>query len=302
MNSLIEKNPFSIYDFLGYLFPGAIVLIFLICAIHNDFNNLTIGTFKSIKIFENFTFVGSLFFIITSYVLGHLIAYTSSLTVEKFSLWLYGYPSEFLLGQRKKTGFWISFITTSGTKLTSLLSSRKIDNFVFAVIIQTALKLLVSLILFPLAICVWLCHLLYFDSFITRPVDDFTLNAIHSKFRGLVNILGLRLNEHNKEGDFLKVMYHYYLHKPNNGVFMQKVNNYVALYGFLRSVTFVFNIITIFSIFLINKYQSCYSYLIPAVFSIFTFVSFLAYMKFYRRYSLEIFMYLATDEEINVEN
>jgi hypothetical protein len=34
---------------------------------------------------------------IASYVVGHFVAYLSSITVEKLAIWSYGYPSYFLL-------------------------------------------------------------------------------------------------------------------------------------------------------------------------------------------------------------
>lgn len=304
MNSFIEKNPFSIYDFLGYFFPGTIILIFIAVISSGDIDNFENFDFKSIlqsNIFIDISFTSAIFFIVFSYILGHIISYTSSLTVEKFSLWCYGYPSEFLLDQRRNTGFWSSFITTSGTTLNSLrqlISSN--DSFVLTIITHTLIKILVSTLLLPISLGVILCNFLHFKEYIVRPLDKFIISAIYKKLEGLLLMLGLHSDKTNVESDFIKIIYHYYIHKSNNGILMQKLNNYVALYGFLRSLALSLDILTIFS-YIMTFLSDNISVLIPITFNIFAFIVFLAYIKFYRRYSLEIFMYLATDEEIKVD-
>lgn len=82
-----------------------------------------------------FSFIESLIFIIVAYVFGHLLAYVSSVTIEIFTLWYFGYPSEFLLGQRKRTNYWHSIVSQGGTygegSRSSLVSrlNKIIDSF-----------------------------------------------------------------------------------------------------------------------------------------------------------------------------
>ena len=89
----MNKNPFSIYEFLGYLFPG-IVAFFLIlfCASHTDLKPITdifhteeikiIGVLASneSKEFDNFLskWETTVLAVLISYIIGHLIAYLSS--------------------------------------------------------------------------------------------------------------------------------------------------------------------------------------------------------------------------------
>ena len=205
MNSNVEKNPFSIYDFLGYLFPGALFLFFICRISSDDLHNISVEMFISTNLFENISFIGIVFFIISSYVLGHIISYTSSLTVERFSLWCYGYPSEFLLAQRRGSGFWSSFIATSGTKLTSLLKDEP-EDIGRIIITHTLLKVLLSFILFPISIFAFLCHIIKFDNFITRPLDNYLKVAINLKLIALLKKIGLPQAKSNVECDFLKII------------------------------------------------------------------------------------------------
>ena len=102
----IEKNPFSLYDFLGYFIPGAmtLILIFIVYKGGNDIlNNQTfdISNFWNIHTCTNLVEIISksvynkgvvlVVFILASYILGSLISYLSAITVEVFfykNIWL----------------------------------------------------------------------------------------------------------------------------------------------------------------------------------------------------------------------
>src|SRR5690606_4025075 len=53
---------------------------------------------------DGFYFISSfehlLYFIVVTYSLGHIVSYLSSITIEKYSLYQFNYPSKFLLNQR----------------------------------------------------------------------------------------------------------------------------------------------------------------------------------------------------------
>ena len=98
--TLANKNPFSTFDFLGYFFPGALLL--LLTYILSDGLDL-LDTPKSVMRLKELTqcypVIGGLTLVIISYVIGHLVSYMSSSTVELFYVWCHGYPSTFLLQQ-----------------------------------------------------------------------------------------------------------------------------------------------------------------------------------------------------------
>ena len=110
----MRQNPFSIFDFLGYVFPGALALV--IIAFFQQLPQLT-SLSKAFE--EGVVFIkgqnssGTLgvleetvIMTIISYVIGHIVAYLSSITVEKYSNWLFGYPSQFLLNELPKCYYW----------------------------------------------------------------------------------------------------------------------------------------------------------------------------------------------------
>lgn len=90
---MATKNPFSLYDCLGYFVPGALsvyIAIFLINVEEGNFLN----AFRSV---EFGSVDATIAFVIIAYILGHAVYYASSITVEKYSNWMFGYPSTFVL-------------------------------------------------------------------------------------------------------------------------------------------------------------------------------------------------------------
>ena len=93
----MKQNPFSLYDFLGYFIPGALVLYLIMIIEHLK----KVNSFDITDIFEcvsNPSVNQALLFIILSYVAGHFLSYISSITIEQYANWKYDYPSKYLLG------------------------------------------------------------------------------------------------------------------------------------------------------------------------------------------------------------
>lgn len=153
-----------------------------------------------------------------------------------------------------------------------------------------------GLMLSPISLLTILTKLVNLKGFIVKPLDELTCKLIYDRIKALGHKLNFVIP--NDDVDYSRIAYHYYIHSQN-AVFMQKINNYVALYGFLRVITLILNIITLYIIvgsiigglFLENSW-------FIATLILVTYVSFLAYMKFYRRYTLEIFMFLVSDKEL----
>ena len=103
-----EQNPFSIYDFLGYLIPGflSLIIIFLIQQLENGHGLQCI--FSNLK--GEISLTQSVIIILISYFIAHILNFISSVTVEKYSQWRYDYPSNYLLqinhSYRYLTGQW----------------------------------------------------------------------------------------------------------------------------------------------------------------------------------------------------
>lgn len=109
----------------------------------------------------------------------------------------------------------------------------------------------------------------------------------------------------NSNMDFHRVVYHYeYEHQKNHAI---KMDNYVALYGFLRAVTLIFNCLFIYLLFIAISTIDCDASIDWKVVRLLSFMLLLSYlffmgfMKFYRRFTLESFMCLVIDKSY-IEN
>ena len=111
----MDKNPFSLYDFLGYLFPGLLTMLIII-HIKNINGTTDVEDYISISKFMN-TFKNgiklewwksTMILIIISYILGHIIAYLSSVSIEYFANKSFKYPSYYLLHNENNSFHYIS--------------------------------------------------------------------------------------------------------------------------------------------------------------------------------------------------
>lgn len=284
---MIKQNPFSLYDFLGYFIPGALItyLIILINTVTN-IGNINIQNFES---GEEFQFDKFLFFTIVSYSVGHLLNFLSSITIERYANWKYNYPSKYLLNFIPEHKFWV------GSKIVKIW------------------KVILSIFLFPIIFFdFFLGHVFGFKNFYTKRLDDFLVSIIKEKGLILINQLTPSPHKGIKNKDFHRIFAHYTYENSKNH--QSKLSNYVALYGFLRSVTLICNIsfwylvIYIIKIFntehlLSENWEEIrnFVYFLFAL-SIVTYIYFMAFMKFYRRYSLEALMLIAIDKNLVVEN
>ena len=274
---MIKQNPFSVYDFMGYFIPGAL-LIFLYIFIDNLDNsgyNLMITDFFNIK--GNFQVEDFLFFIIISYSLGHLVNFLSSMSIEKYALWKYDYPSKFLLGFEKKA-YW---------------RKNNMSGYLW--------RVLLPIFILPVAFFdLFIGELFNLKDIYTRKLDDLLVELIKHKGLLLVNKLfeGNNTQIKLREFDFFRVFAHYAY--ENSANHQEKLNNYVALYGFLRTLTLISVITFWYSIY--SSYRQGNNFVDLCAIAIIGFISyifFMAFMKFYRRYTLEGLMVVATDKDID---
>ncbi|MBA6154269.1 hypothetical protein [Gelidibacter maritimus] len=280
---MIKQNPFSIYDFLGYLVPGSILIYsYLIIDYAKKHSEFILKDFMDE--FLELKFEGIFFFVILSYTLGHLISFTSSVTIEKYANWTYSYPSKYLLDMDFKS-FW-----------------KSIDNlkdFIW--------RILIIVILFP---CI-LFDLIFgqflgFKRFYTKELDKLLQDIIIHKLNKLLIKLGIQdiegytqfENGLGNESDFHRIATHYAY--ENSKKHQSKMTNYVALYGFLRTLCFIFNSLALYTIVRVWIYLEFDSknILIILALSGISYLSFMAFMKFYRRYTLEGLMVIAIDETL----
>lgn len=276
----MKQNPFSLYDFMGYFIPGA-TSIYLIQIVNIIKQSNSIDLNMVLNSFPTIQTEGILIFFILSYVLGHLISYISSITIEKYAVWKYGYPSKYLL-DINSLKFW-----TGAKKFHSIFW-----------------RICLIILLLPTVILDYvLGHYFGFKNFYSNKLDPMLVKIIKLKTNNLLNKLGITTENGFEEGegnnsDFNRIILHYTYENSKNH--QSKLTNYVAIYGFLRTFTLITNILFWYFIihtYLFSDFNLISVYVIISI-SIISYIFFMSFMKFYRRYTLEGLMLLTIDKEI----
>lgn len=296
------QNPFSLYDFLGYLIPGATFLYMIIFYNHN----LSIEC--SLEYLKTYDSIGTyLPFTICSYISGHLLSFLSSYTIEKYAVWTYGYPSKFLMG------------TENNQKLEDT-NEKDVKETLYNLLRNFIIKSILHILILPISIIDYLFGtILGFNFWNNRTLDQLSINLIYAKGSQIYSKLfdGTDKEFHlpdktikPQEVDFFTVLHHFTAERTKTH--NVKFQNYVALYGFLRCMTLILVIFfwTNVYYFLKNNLQlvSIESYLKTSLLIFLPYFFFLSFLKFYKRYSLETLMAMVTldidfkiDDKVNSE-
>ncbi|WP_299242988.1 hypothetical protein [uncultured Aquimarina sp.] len=305
----MKQNPFSLYDFLGYLIPGS-TLIYLFLILENWTDDKSAKNIESIfSSVSKYNFQEIFFFIIASYALGHLISFISSISIEKYGNWKYGYPSKTVIGYKKR-----SYLIKKEKPLNweQDLFLYETDSKRCSRYLRNIGRIFLIVILLPLTIVELLFGtLLNFKNFYSKGLDDYLMNTIKRNTLLLLNSEGLSnttimTDKDLREIDFNRVVHHYAFENSKQHQF--RMVNYVALYGFLRNLvlTFVISFWYYFTVSLktingdlsVNWNMVWINLLLMSL----SFVAFMAYMKFYRRYTLEGLMLIVVDKNIKTNN
>lgn len=266
----MDKNPFSLYDFLGYFIPGAFALFLIIFSqdkngVINYFNIENISDLKN-----EISIIYLVFFVIMAYTFGHVLSFLSSLFIEKYTTLYYGYPSKNLMKINQKISY------------------------------PTYLKVIIFIVIAPLTIVDFITNYIFkikksYCQSLEKPYRKSIKRKLNLVFKN--NSINLDLTKH----DFHKYLIHYCY--ENSHSHQHKLMNYVALYGFMRVVTFILNCYCYYLIYNLTNYNIDFQngkptpIVVIVFFLILTFISYLAYLKFYRRYSQENLMLLMIIEE-----
>ena len=295
----MTKNPFSFYDFLGYLFPGMVSLFLIIFVTHlKELYGSDIPIEKYFSLTEFLKAVGSVsdfkwwefvIIVIISYVLGHIVSYLSSLIVEYFVNRIYGYPSYYLLHSTKEMNL--------EQRLKKYFEAKRRTG-VFRAVVLFIIRLVILLVMLPMLVLLIFKEISWF---ITRPLDAYIRDSIQRKLTNLSKTLDLTLPDVNSETDYHRIVMHYvYLNIPNS---QRKADNYVAIYGFLRAMTLIACLFFIYLLYeQISIIELCGQINWPALgllgaMFILCNVLFMGFAKFYRRFTLENYMALLTEKE-----
>lgn len=291
------KNPFSLFDFLGYIIPGAFTLLVIFYFVRMDpldfVNPMQLDEMiTEIKGWLNASesIVSCSVFLILSYITGHLVAYISSITIEKFIIWWYGFPSEFLLVDE---GRW--HILHDGMSM----ARNKNCGYIFEIVRTYLLRIVVSLVLLPILLPTIIVKIIGGDGFFVKALDAYLRDIILCKRKSLSKQLSLPDSSHYEKVDYHRVIYHYVYEK--SGSHRQKMDNYVALYDFLRSLTLIFVWIFMYVMTYVF-WNDCkigqYYWLSLSGLLVITYLFYMGFFKFYRRFTLEAFMCLVSTSEL----
>jgi len=272
-----KQGPFSLYDFLGYFFPGAVGIF----AAALFFDELGIGA-RPLGFLELSRFSELLPFVLAAYLLGHALSLLSSFSVERYFIWHFDYPSKSLVRMPVR-GF--------------LDKSKKFS-------MANVVKLVVWILLLPISVLV---SLICFFS-IGRPgmvsqLDPLLATIIRAKVDGLIADKGQtpRPGEVSRadESDFFRLVYHYTV--ENAPAHLSKMQNYVALFGFNRAVCFVFVILFWVCLVSVAFGGKAGSIQLLAASVFLSNLFFFGFAKFYRRFSLESLMALTATYSVPEE-
>jgi len=264
-------NPFSLYDFLGYFIPGAIALyslIYFFGHVHPEFTPVSVAR----QLFDFSHPENYLPFVVTSYVVGHLLSYVSSITVEKYGVIQYGYPSKYLLNVPVQRYF------------SRRLWRKKLEW-------DDTPRVICLILLAPIVLFDYLLgQKLAFNLRFVRPLDPILRNPALEMMRTMLANLAIVGSPNNADEDFFRYVYHYSVeHAPNH---FPKMQNYVAIYGFERTITLIVVIYFWLSIWhaFFTSVKWSVSLLVTVAIGLIAYLFFMAFMKFYRRFSLEAIM------------
>jgi len=266
-----KQNPFSLYDFLGYLLPGAffIYVVATVRAWLSANETLRDVLHKHLNLAEPERILP---FLILAYLLGHLLSFLSSITVERYSIWQYGYPSKYLVGMGYPGYF--------------MVDAPKFPRIV--------LRLFIFVLLLPISVPdVILGRFLRMRYLYAKGLDKPLVDILRKKLDFLVeHHCGHLGTVPAKDTDFFRLVYHYVLeHAPAH---VPKMQNYVALYGFLRTQCFLFVVSwwLVKALTGVGRLPTSRANAVLGLMALVAYVLFMAFVKFYRRFSLEALMAL----------
>lgn len=295
----MKQTQFTLSDFLGYVIPGASALVVMLLFYHypsEDYSSVNsflqvVKQYSYLMIEKSKTmgFILPSAFIILSYIVGHLLAFLSSITVERFTIWLYGYPSCFLFS---KVGWSHIFFDVKK------MCDRRSLHWRWKVFVYALIRIIVIILLLPLSSVVFFLKLVSVDGFIVRSLDPFLKDVVEKKLSSLRALLKMPNDNEYRDADLHRVVHEYCYSKYE--CVRQKMDNYVAIYDLMRSLTLV--MVYASWMLIIKNFKLLFTAFSPwAVIIgslILTLLFFMAFMKFYRRFTLESYICIASDKDL----
>jgi len=253
------QNPFNVYDFLGYITPGIFIItgLYMIkCYEAIQSSGLIIWISK---LQEKISLESYVPLIVIFYIIGHIVNYLSAIIIERHSVLYFDYPSKYLIKKGDPQSY----------------SVKKEYGNAWDWICRT----IVYAVTLPLCVFPYLLK----NKF-ARSMDDIYIEPYINKSK----ILSKKLLNHDitESNDAWRLIYHHMIEIES--CHFAKYQNYVALYGFTRAISFCFLVYFWYSI--INMIFLQGSLLVVFLSICGLYIMYMAFNKFYRRFSLEVIM------------
>lgn len=274
----VERLPFTVYDIIGYLIPGAAFLLFASFHFQSSLLKLDLADVASPVAALTIFFVTA---ILVSYLLGHILSLIASETLEKLTLGFVGYPSEYLLREReysivKSVGDAERLIETHMAICRNITNKEKALYFRFV----CYLPFFILSIFFELLILFRLLPRL------VKALESSASEIFDLKFK---SVFGFERREAANSRDWFALVEYYVFH--HSGASASRMYNYVTIYGFCRNMSLVLylgGLLLAVHFFWMNGEIRFLAW--ATVSWISSFVLLLAFLKYFRRYSYEAIM------------
>ncbi|KAB1442198.1 hypothetical protein [Pseudodesulfovibrio senegalensis] len=273
----MEQNPFSIYDFLGYLVPGS---VFTLCLSYVLVKH-DLCSIPPLPEGEGVIWFILIGFIVFSYTFGFALSVISAEIVERYLICRAGYPSKIRFGLGRLSFF--REISRNGVLQTCILAVTFITFLLPVVILDFFIGKILNF------------DKKYFKEYKNEKEKNYVMDCVN-KILCHINSDTPLFMQHTP--NFFKYLYHFAYEQKS--VHSSKLQNYVALYGFSRTLclitSLIFNLAVSMAIYKYFKefYVSseeiiCISLLIGGS-AILSYTFFFGFAKFYRRYTDEVLM------------
>ncbi|HFI8318117.1 TPA: hypothetical protein ACGSDJ_004526, partial [Escherichia coli] len=221
----MNQNPFSFYDFLGYLIPGGFfILLMYFCGLTFDLD-IVIDLSELLRgQSQIFGILNYASIVIISYIAGHFISITSAFFIEKHMNKELGYPSKYLF---KK------LIDTSESICSPSCDERSADK-------KTKIKnRIIKCVLCPIILWDFITQKLCYSQSLPFHLANTTWLMIKEGYeKKFITNRQLLQDKNGLDDDLFRLAYHYVYEFSKQH--QTKIQNYVALYGFCRNICLIF--------------------------------------------------------------
>lgn len=280
-----KQNPFSLYDFIGYFIPGAIFVFLILVFDTEDLDNCEICMFiEKIAVacgnspLQGITSI--LFFFTVSYVMGQIISILSNIIIEESKFCNFHNYLYYILLKAKNLeqipegkcnffSFLLIYVPVY-EKIFETLGARRLQH-------RDALD---KIRRHSIRSCVKKIFKSVF--YLPSPIKENNIFDFDPK---------------NPDANYFELLYHFVIEKDAGHLY--KIQNYVALYGFMRNMSMVFCLlswITVVFIFLNwagfvgNFSHPVLIYLSLFLYSFFGFITMIGLHKYKKRFTMEVLL------------